>query len=918
MEPPKQSLARRSLPKTAQRPIQFDSFETRLALSANVAAAALIDALDGLQPAGSSELSGVCYPAANPHSSHTHGGNSDLTPEPTGTLVWGGANRQGNSEQPGVSELGNGNPGDHEQGGLLSQAAAIRDRWQLTGSGQTVAVIDSGIAWDHVALGGGFGPGYRVVGGWDFAEQDANPYDDPPAGFHGTHVGGLLAGESDRLTGVAPGADLVGIRVFDDHGQSSLDWIESALRWVYDNRDSFEHPLTTVNLSIGATIPAELADQVNAQFADELADLHAANIVVVAAAGNQFNSSRADAISFPASSELVWAVGSTDSSGELSQFSQREDQILATVGRNLISSIPDHVLGWDGNVDDYYAATGTSMAAPQIAGAAVLLREAFELVGREASNDTLLDILQSTATTRTDLTTGFSYHDVDLEAAVEFVFAQFDAPGDEPTNGAANDSGRGEAEGPADDPWQPLIVDLGRVQWESAVLDGNTALHVTAVSDGIFSLASDAPPHTPIRVTDLAGNLLWNGTPGHNNQIDLDVRADQTLVISTPQAGTETRLQFANVVQVDQGQVHINLGAHNPAVSIDLSNGFTAQIGSLSYHFNNGQFNQEITGGVIDGGAGADQLSIIGSAAAGRLILNPYADGSLHEGNISLVLRGFEEVNYRGGGGADRVFLYDTIGDDRLEARPGHAVLTGVGFRYEVSEISRSYIHATAGGNDVAFLYDSAGDERLAVRPQFVSLRGDDFFNLAFGFERVYAYASAGGNDTADLYDSPGDDRFSATSSTALITGPGYFVQARHFQTVTGHATAGGNDLATMYSDGDPQSRWIRTDDQITLRSATGDDRIARGFEQINTFVAGAPVEVEALQWVQDEPTHHESEPPTAMNRRSAWITLPADEQSARQSARQPAEATAATLAEFLAISRDRQRAALDSVFAEP
>ncbi|XZE53998.1 S8 family peptidase [Planctomycetaceae bacterium SH139] len=914
MESSKQSLPRRSLPKTAQRPIQFDSFETRLALSANVAAAALIDALDGLQPVGSSEISGVCHPAANSQNSHAHSGNADLNPEPTGALVWGGANHHGNAGQLGVSELGSGNTGDHEQGGLLSQAAAIRDRWQLTGSGQTVAVIDSGIAWDHVALGSGFGPGYRVVGGWDFAEQDANPYDDPPAGFHGTHVGGLLAGESDRLTGVAPGADLVGIRVFDDHGQSSLDWIESALRWVYDNRDSFEHPLTTVNLSLGATIPAELADQVQAQFADELADLHAANIVVVAAAGNQFNSSRADAISFPASSDLVWAVGSTDSSGDLSQFSQREDQILATVGRNLTSSIPDHVLGWDGNVDDYYAATGTSMAAPQMAGAAVLLREAFELVGQEASNDTLLNILQSTATTRTDLTTGFSYYDVDLEAAIEFVFAQFDAPGDEPGNGTDNDSGGSEAEDPTDDPWEPLIVDLGRVQWESAVLDGNTALHVTAVSDGIFSLASDTPPQTPIRITDLAGNLLWDGTPTSNNQIDLDVRSDQTLVISTPQASSETRLQLANVLLVDQGQVNIDLGAHNPAVSIDLSNGFTAQIGSLNYQFSSGQFgNGDITAGIINGGAGADQLSIIGSAAAGRLILNPYADGSLSEGDISLVLRGFEEVNYRGGGGADRVFLHDTFGDDRLEARPGQAVLTGVGFRYEVSEISRSYIHATAGGNDVAFLYDSAGDERLAVRPQFVSLRGGDFFNLAFGFERVFAYASAGGHDTADLYDSAGDDRFSASSSNALITGPGYFVQARHFQTVTGHATAGGNDLATMYSDGDAQSRWIRTDDQITLRSATGDNRVARGFEQVSTFVAGAPVEVEALGWEHDEPSPQESEPPTAINSRTAWITLPADEPSERQ----PAEATAATMAEFLAISRDHQRAALDSVFAE-
>ena len=63
----------------------------------------------------------------------------------------------------------------------------------LTGNGQTVVIIDSGIAYDHSALGGGFGPQYRVVGGWDFTEEnDADPYDDAPAGLHGTHVAGII------------------------------------------------------------------------------------------------------------------------------------------------------------------------------------------------------------------------------------------------------------------------------------------------------------------------------------------------------------------------------------------------------------------------------------------------------------------------------------------------------------------------------------------------------------------------------------------------------------------------------------------------------------------------------------------------------------------------------------------------------
>ena len=58
--------------------------------------------------------------------------------------------------------------------------------------GNSVAVIDTGIAYDHYALGHGYGAGHRVVGGWDFAENDANPYDDGHAGFHGTHVAGII------------------------------------------------------------------------------------------------------------------------------------------------------------------------------------------------------------------------------------------------------------------------------------------------------------------------------------------------------------------------------------------------------------------------------------------------------------------------------------------------------------------------------------------------------------------------------------------------------------------------------------------------------------------------------------------------------------------------------------------------------
>ena len=55
----------------------------------------------------------------------------------------------------------------------LTGLSAVRDEYGLTGSGQTVAVIDTGIAYDHPALGGGSGAAYRVVGGYDFTALQA-------------------------------------------------------------------------------------------------------------------------------------------------------------------------------------------------------------------------------------------------------------------------------------------------------------------------------------------------------------------------------------------------------------------------------------------------------------------------------------------------------------------------------------------------------------------------------------------------------------------------------------------------------------------------------------------------------------------------------------------------------------------------
>jgi subtilisin family serine protease len=296
-----------------------------------------------------------------------------------------------------------------------SDTSAARDRFGLYGYGQTVAIIDSGIAYDHPALGGGLGTDYRVVGGWDFAENDANPYDDGPLGFHGTHVAGIVGSSDNTYTGVAPGADLVALRVFDDQGAGETEWIASALWWVHEHRMDFEYPITTVNLSLGLD---DVDTQLAASIESALQTLERDGIFIAVSAGNDFDGSTQ--LKDPANSAYVVPVASVGDDGLLSDFTQRNSRILAAPGEMITSTVPDYLYSFDGVTDDFAAASGTSMAAPHLAGASVLLREVFENLGTLPTTQTALyHHLLQTADTIEDVETQLSYRRVNLSAALE-------------------------------------------------------------------------------------------------------------------------------------------------------------------------------------------------------------------------------------------------------------------------------------------------------------------------------------------------------------------------------------------------------------------------------------------------------------------------------------------------------------------
>lgn len=294
----------------------------------------------------------------------------------------------------------------------------------LTGQGQIVAVIDSGIDYRHQALGAGWGPAARVVGGFDFAEGDTDPDDDGPAGYHGTHVAGIVGGRDGNRSGLAPDVAFVALRVFDDQGIARPEWIEAALRWVGDHRTAFAWPITTVNLSLGA-LGGNAEQSLRTALEDDLRQLREAGVFVAVAAGNRFQTAASVGIGYPAASPWVMPVAAVNGDGRLSEFSERRAGILAAPGERIVSTVPDFLTGVDGRHDDYWATSGTSMAAPQVAAASVLARQAWMRAGLGEPTVTQLEAaLRAGADSRLDAATSIEFAVINPRRTIEWIEVQ--------------------------------------------------------------------------------------------------------------------------------------------------------------------------------------------------------------------------------------------------------------------------------------------------------------------------------------------------------------------------------------------------------------------------------------------------------------------------------------------------------------
>lgn len=287
------------------------------------------------------------------------------------------------------------------------------------GGEMAVAVLDTGVDRRHPFLQD------KVVAEACFSRNGSCPdgrrrAEGPGSGIpcradcsHGTHVAGIAAGANGSMTGTAPAANVVAVQVFsveDDEVTASDSDILQALEWVYLNHE--RHGIAAVNLSLGGRAYRQECDQLTPykQVFDLLTD---AGIAVIVASGN---ASFTDRISAPACISSGISVGSLDKSGTVSEFSNSYPRLrIMAPGGKIISSVPG---------GEFARKSGTSMAAPHVAGAWVSLAAAFP----QADYDDIYSAMFAQAPVVSDSRNGHEFPTLRLDLAYDSLAGRFDRP----------------------------------------------------------------------------------------------------------------------------------------------------------------------------------------------------------------------------------------------------------------------------------------------------------------------------------------------------------------------------------------------------------------------------------------------------------------------------------------------------------
>ncbi len=222
------------------------------------------------------------------------------------------------------------------------------------GSGVKVAVIDTGIDYNHEDLSA------NVKGGISYVDYTNDYMDDDG---HGTHVAGVIGALDNNLgvIGVAPQVDLYAVKVLDYNGSGYEDDVANGIIWSQNNA------IDIVSMSLGADVHMPLVESaVNSAYSN--------GVLIIAAAGNDgFKRPTYDTVDYPGRYDSVVAVAATTQNnkravwGAWSSSSTGWDVEVSAPGDQILSTYYDN---------RYATMSGTSMATPMVSGVAALVLNA--------------------------------------------------------------------------------------------------------------------------------------------------------------------------------------------------------------------------------------------------------------------------------------------------------------------------------------------------------------------------------------------------------------------------------------------------------------------------------------------------------------------------------------------------------------
>ncbi|MBI2809089.1 MAG: S8 family serine peptidase [Planctomycetes bacterium] len=282
----------------------------------------------------------------------------------------------------------------------------------IDGRGLSAVIIDGGIDRDHPFFGpdnNGDGTADRIVYQYDFADNDTDASD---RDGHGSNVSSIVGSQDGQYTGMAPGSNLIALKVFTDSGTGNFAYLEKALQWVVANAQRYN--IVSVNMSLGDSTNRS-SPQTDYGIGDELAALAAQNVIVVSASGNDYARFNSPGVAYPAADPNSLSVGAVYDANVGSPFYPKTGAWAFTTGPDRITPFSQRhanmttvfapgaeITGanWNGGI---LTERGTSQAAPHVAGAAVLANQlALQTLGRLLTTAEFRQLLAATGVSIND------------------------------------------------------------------------------------------------------------------------------------------------------------------------------------------------------------------------------------------------------------------------------------------------------------------------------------------------------------------------------------------------------------------------------------------------------------------------------------------------------------------------------------